>query len=70
MAVDWSLYGRMDDPGVASTITIPGFAGWNATGIDMLNGFEQKLTTSTENGNLIIRDLLIKDYPIIIRLSK
>jgi hypothetical protein len=59
-----------DDPGVASTITIPGFAGWNATGIDMLNGFEQKLTTSTENGNLIIRDLLIKDYPIIIRLSK
>jgi hypothetical protein len=59
-----------DDPGIPSTITIPGFVGWNASGIDILNGFEQKLITSDENGNLVIRDLLVKDYPIIIRLSK
>jgi hypothetical protein len=59
-----------DDPGIPSTITIPGFTGWNATGIDILNGFEQKLLSTHENGNLIIRNLLIKDYPIIIRLSK
>jgi len=59
-----------DDPGTPSTLTIPGFADWNATGVDILNGFDQELITSTENGDLIIRDLLIKDYPIIIRLSK
>ena len=59
-----------DDPGIASTLTIPGFSNWNAVGMDVLNGFEQKLITSNENGNLIIRDLLIKDYPIVIRLSK
>ncbi len=59
-----------DDPGVPATLTIPGFDGWNTTGIDILYGFEQPLITSSENGNLIIRDLLIKDYPIIIRLSK
>ena len=59
-----------DDPGVPSAITIPSLAGWNATGIDILNGFEQELITSNENGNLVIRDLLIKDYPIILRLSK
>lgn len=59
-----------EDSGVPSTLTIPGFAGWNATGIDTLNGFEQKLVISSENGNLIIRDLLIKDYPIVIQLSK
>jgi hypothetical protein len=59
-----------EDPGISSTLTLPGFAGWNATGIDVLNSFEQKLITSNENGNLVIRDLLIKDYPIIIRLAK
>jgi hypothetical protein len=58
------------DAGIPSMLVIPGFAGWNATGIDVLYGFEQELISSNENGNLIIRDLLIKDYPIIIRLSK
>ncbi len=57
-----------DDPGIPSIIEIPGFAGWNATGIDILNGFEQKLMTSDGTG-LVIRGLLMKDYPIIIRLS-
>jgi len=59
-----------DDPGIVSTMTIPGFSTWNAIGMDVLNGFEQEMITSNENGNLIIRDLLIKDYPIVIRLSK
>jgi len=30
---------------------------------------EQKLVTSIENGNLVIRNLYVKDYPIILRLS-
>ena len=59
-----------DDPGTSSTITIPGFAGWKATGIDVLNGFEQELVSTSENNNLVISDFLLKDYPIIIRLSK
>jgi hypothetical protein len=59
-----------DDPGSASTITIPGLSNWNAIGMDVLNGFEQKLIASNDNGDLIIRDLMIKDYPIVIRLSK
>jgi hypothetical protein len=58
------------DPGIASIITIPGFSNWHAAGTDVLNGFEQELITSNENGSLIIRDLLIKDYPLVIRLSK
>jgi len=63
MAVD-------DDSGVTATLAISGFAEWNASAIDVLHGFEQPLNTSNENGNLIISNLLIKDYPIIIRLSK
>jgi hypothetical protein len=71
LIVLWSNGVAMDDdPGVASTVTIPGFSNWNTNGIDVLNSLEQKLITSNENGDLIIRDLLIKDYPIVIRLSK
>jgi len=60
----------VNDPGVVSTLRIPGFAGWDATGLDILSGFEQKLMTGSENGSLIIDGLLIKDYPFIIRLNK
>ena len=58
------------DPGIPSTLIISGYTSWEASGDDVLNGFEQKLSATNENGNLIIRDFLLKDYPIIIRLSK
>lgn len=55
--------------GVPVTMTIAGFAGQRAIGVDVLNGFEQRLITSDKGGNLVIRDLLAKDYPIILRLN-
>jgi len=58
-----------EDPGVEATLTLPGFSGQDVTGIDVLYGFEQQLVTRTEGGNLIIRDLLVKDYPIVLRLT-
>jgi len=58
-----------DDPGIESEITIPDFAGWTVTAVDVLHGFEQQLITSDNDGNLVISGLLIKDYPIILRLS-
>ena len=51
------------------TVSLPGLAGYWATGIDMLYGFEQKLITSDEDESLGIGDLMVKDYPIILRLS-
>ena len=59
-----------DDSGISTTIMIPDVASWTATGIDVLSGIEQELVTDSENGSLVIRDFLLKDYPIIIRLSK
>lgn len=59
-----------EDPGVPSTITLSGFSDWGATGIDVLNGIEQKLIAGSENGNLLISNFLIKDYPIIFLLTK
>jgi hypothetical protein len=58
-----------DDPGTAATLTFPGLSDTTVTGIDVLEGYEQELTASEESGNLVIRDLLVKDYPIILRLS-
>jgi parallel beta-helix repeat protein len=57
-----------DDPGVPATLTIPGFTGYEVTGIDVSHGFQQQLITSDEDGNLVIHGLLVKDYPIILRL--
>jgi hypothetical protein len=59
-----------DDPGVSATLTLPGFSTQSVTGIDILKGFEQELITGTEGDGLIIRNLLIKDYPIILRFTK
>jgi len=58
-----------DDPGVRTTLTFPGLSASKVIGIDVLHGFEQELITETGNGNLVIRNLLVKDYPIILRIS-
>jgi len=39
------------------------------TGIDVLHGFEQDLVLEADDDDTIVRDLLVKDYPILIRLS-
>ena len=56
------------DPGLNSTVVINGLPAEKVVGIDVLNGIEQELIFSIEDGKLIIRDLLIRDYPIILRL--
>jgi len=58
-----------DDPGVKTTLTFPGLSAQKVIGIDVLNGFEQEMTIDVEDGNLVIQDLLVKDYPIILRLT-
>jgi hypothetical protein len=58
-----------DDPGVPATLTIPGITDHTVTGIDVLHGFKQQIVTSEKNGDLIISDLLVKDYPIILRVA-
>ena len=57
------------DPGVAATLTLTGLSDKKMTGIDVLTGVQQEMTTVVENGNLVIRDLLVKDYPIILRTA-
>jgi hypothetical protein len=58
-----------DDAGVITTLTFPGLSAQKVVGIDVLNGFEQQLITSDEDGNLVIHGLLVKDYAIFVRFS-
>lgn len=58
-----------DDPGVSATLTFSGLPAGKVTGIDVLNGFEQELVAETGEGELVIRQLLVKDYPILLRLA-
>jgi hypothetical protein len=58
-----------NDSGMLATLTIPNFSTGEVTGIDVLYGFEQEMMTETEDGNLVIPDLLVKDYPIILVLK-
>jgi len=58
-----------DDRGVPCTVIVRDVAARKVTGIDVLYSSEQQMMTDTEGGNLIIRNLLVKDYPIILRLT-
>ena len=57
-----------DDPGINSTITFPRNACQRVVAIDILNSFQQELITSVEADHFVIEDVLVKDYPIILRL--
>ncbi|MFC2106030.1 hypothetical protein ACFLS0_04700 [Candidatus Bipolaricaulota bacterium] len=57
------------DPGVPATITFPDSTAGSVIGIDVLHGFEQELVFEIDGDDTIVRDLLVKDYPILIRLS-
>ncbi len=58
-----------DNPSIEATLTFPNFSTQKVTAIDVLNGIEQELMTSTDKGNLVIKNLFVKDYPIILKLS-
>lgn len=57
-----------DDPGVVATLTFSGQPATSAVGIDVLHGFQQELVTHQVGEGLVISELLVKDYPIFVRL--
>jgi len=57
------------DPGEKAELRIAGFQNYTVTAIDILNNMEQKIVSTAEQDTLIIENLLIKNYPIILRLS-
>jgi len=55
---------------IKSDVILPQIKCREAVGIDVLNGTEQQLRISSEGGETIIRGVLIKDYPVIVRLRE
>lgn len=43
-------------------------ASFSGPAIDVLYGYQQQVITGTVDGNLVIRDLLVNDYPVLLRL--
>jgi len=60
--------GSDDFPDTTTDIIFPNTQFRQATGIDVLNGSEQVLQSSKSKGKPILKGMLIKDYPIVIRL--
>ena len=58
-----------DDPTTEATLTLQGLADERITGIDVLHGLEQELRSSLQDGGVIIRGLLVRDYPLILRVT-
>ena len=58
-----------EDPGVKANLTFQGFTAQDVMGIDVLNGFQQPIITSNENGNLTIQNLIVRDYPLILAIA-
>jgi hypothetical protein len=57
------------DPGIEATLTIPNTTASKVVAIDLLYNMEQELNFEIVDGDLVIENLLVKDYPILIRLE-
>jgi hypothetical protein len=58
-----------EDPGVEAGLTVRGITSEDVTGIDVLNGYQQPITAGSEDGNLVIENLIVRDYPLILRIG-
>jgi len=58
-----------EDPGVKADIKVSGFTDWNVVGIDTLRSFQQPIVSSSENGDMVIQNIIVRDYPLILRLT-
>ncbi len=58
-----------DDPGAELSVRVSGAAGDAAFAEDALFGMRQRLVTTTAGSDLVIEDLLLRDYPLVVRLE-
>ena len=58
-----------NDIGTVSTLRIGDVSASNVTGINVFYGFEQELIAENVDNDLVIHDLLVKDYPIFIKID-
>jgi hypothetical protein len=52
-----------------ATLRLLGMAGRSADGLDVLYGYQQPLVVRNQAGDLVIQDVLVSDYPRLVRLT-
>ena len=57
------------DPGIEATLTLPNTTASKVVAIDLLYNMKQELNFEIVDGDLVVENLLIKDYPILIVLE-
>ena len=57
-----------EDPGVEASIKIPGAEASEVVIVDVLDNIEQNLVFEIVDGDLVIENLLVRDYPLAIKL--
>jgi hypothetical protein len=70
VVASWIMGGPSD--GIVETkadIALPGTVAKHAWVIDIMNGTEQELNIGSHNGSTVIKGMLIKDYPVLMRLA-
>jgi hypothetical protein len=60
---------KEEDHGIEAILTIPAFSAQKAVGVDVLNGYEQQLMIENKDGNVVIQNFYLRDYPIVLRFS-
>ena len=58
-----------EDTGVKTNLTCQGLTAEDVIGIDVLDGFQQPISTSSKDGCLTIQNLIVRDYPLILQIT-
>jgi hypothetical protein len=53
-----------------SDVTLPGVQAKEAWVVDVLNGTAQKLMATSEAGSTVVKGVLVKDYPTLVRVRR
>ena len=58
-----------DHPGETTDVSLPGVRAKRVVGIDTLNGYRQDLEFDREDDTTVVTGLVIRDYPLLLRVS-
>ena len=58
-----------DHPGETTDVSLPGVRAKRVVGIDTLNGYRQDLEFNREDDTTVVPGLVIRDYPLVLRVS-
>jgi hypothetical protein len=59
-----------EDAGVIVAVTVPKITARRVTAVDALNGYQQDIVISSGEGDTLLQNLIIRDYPLLLRIEE